>query len=94
MTIHTLMEKIEIENLEIRHLRIPLIDYFETSFGRIDRKDSVIVSMRSGGLEGYGEVATFYEPFYSYESVKTDSLCAKRFFSSFRLEKKEIFKCS
>lgn len=90
MTIHTLMEKIEIENLEIRHLRIPLIDYFETSFGRIDRKDSVIVSMRSGGLEGYGEVATFYEPFYSYESVKTALYVLNDFLVPFVLKKKRF----
>jgi O-succinylbenzoate synthase len=65
------MEKIEIEQLEIRHLRIPLVDYFETSFGRSDQKDGIIVIIKGEGIDGFGEVATPSDPFFSYESVKT-----------------------
>jgi len=82
------MEKIEIGQIEIRHLKIPLIDYFETSFGRIGHKDTIIVSMKSNGIEGFGEVATFYDPIYSYESIKTALYVLNDYLIPFLINKK------
>ncbi len=61
----------KIERLELRHLRMPLVHFFETSFGRFTERDTVIVAAYSEGLVGYGEGVTTAAPFYSYETVET-----------------------
>jgi o-succinylbenzoate synthase len=62
---------IKIERVELYHVRLPLVQPFETSFGREDVRDTVIVAVRGGGLTGWGEAATSVGPWYEYETVET-----------------------
>jgi O-succinylbenzoate synthase len=60
-----------IDELEIRHVEMPLVHPFETSFGREDVRHTIIVAVRGGGLTGWGEAATSAGPWYEYETVET-----------------------
>ncbi len=61
----------KIDRLELLHLRLPLVHFFETSFGRVYDHEVLIVRAESGGLVGYGEVPASAAPRYSYETVHT-----------------------
>jgi O-succinylbenzoate synthase len=60
-----------IEQIEIRHVELPLVHPFETSFGREEVRQTIIVAVRSEGLTGWGEAATSAGPWYEYETVET-----------------------
>ncbi len=64
-------DQIAIEKIEMRTVRLPLNEPFETSFGRIDSRLIFLISVEGGGLTGWGEVVASEEPRYSYETVGT-----------------------
>lgn len=64
-------ETIPIEKIEMRLVRLPLNEPFETSFGSIDSRLIFLVSVSSAGMTGWGEVVASEEPRYSYETVGT-----------------------
>lgn len=65
------MTAIKIDGVEIRLIRLPLIEPFETSFGSIDSRLIFLVCLEAEGLRGWGEVVAEEEPLYSYETVNT-----------------------
>ncbi|HEU4769183.1 MAG TPA: o-succinylbenzoate synthase [Pyrinomonadaceae bacterium] len=64
-------DRLAIEKVEIRTVRLPLVEPFETSFGRIDSRLIILVSVQAGGETGWGEVVAAEEPLYSYETAGT-----------------------
>jgi o-succinylbenzoate synthase len=62
---------ITVERIEIRTVRLPLHEPFETSFGRIHSRLIFLVSVTGNGVTGWGEVVASEEPRYSYETVET-----------------------
>ena len=64
-------EPIEIEGVEMRTVRLPLNEPFETSFGSIASRLIFLVSVEASGRIGWGEVVAAEEPRYSYETVGT-----------------------
>ena len=62
---------IHVDGVEIRLIRLPLIEPFETSFGKIDSRLIFLVCLEANGLRGWGEVVASEEPRYSYETVGT-----------------------
>jgi O-succinylbenzoate synthase len=62
---------VRIERLELRLLRLPLVKFFETSFGRIDEKHFVLVRVDDDGATGYGECVAELDPYYSAETNDT-----------------------
>ena len=62
---------IKIDGVEIRLVRLPLVEPFETSFGKIDSRLIFLVCLEAEGLSGWGEVVAEEEPLYSYETVQT-----------------------
>ena len=66
-------ESLRIDGVEMRFVRLPLNEPFETSFGRIDSRLVFLVSVEADGLRGWGEVVASEEPRYSYETVGTAS---------------------
>jgi o-succinylbenzoate synthase len=62
---------VRIERLELRLLRLPLVKFFETSFGRIDEKHFVLVRVDDDGATGYGECVAELDPYYSSETNDT-----------------------
>jgi O-succinylbenzoate synthase len=61
----------KIDCVELFHLRLPLVHFFETSFGRVHDKETVIVAVRAGGITGWGEAPAERAPYYSPETVET-----------------------
>ena len=60
-----------IERIELRVVRLPLVRFFETSFGRIDDRTFVVVTVEDGGAVGVGECVADAHPFYSSETTVT-----------------------
>jgi O-succinylbenzoate synthase len=46
---------------------MPLVHFFETSFGRTTERRIVLVEVSSGGISGWGEVTAGENPFYNEE---------------------------
>ncbi len=61
----------KLDRVELLHLRMPLVHFFETSFGRVHDHEVLIVRAEAAGLVGYGEVPASAAPRYSYETVHT-----------------------
>src|SRR5258705_2376623 len=61
----------KLEKLELIHLGMPLVHSFETSFGRVSDKETIIVRAEGGGAVGWGEAPVAAAPGYSYETVQT-----------------------
>ena len=67
-----------IQSIELREIRLPLIHFFETSFGRTTERRIVLACVRdAAGAEGWGEFTAGEGPFYSDEWTDTgwDTLC-------------------
>ncbi len=60
-----------IHHLTLHHLRMTLRTPFETSFGRIQTRDCILIEVIADGLIGYGECVADREPSYSYETTQT-----------------------
>jgi o-succinylbenzoate synthase len=61
----------KIDRIELREIRMPLVHFFETSFGRTTDRRIVLVRADAEGLTGWGEVTAGEEPFYNYETPET-----------------------
>jgi len=60
-----------IERVELRHIRMELVSPFETSMGVETAEEHIIVRIDGEGLTGWGESVAEETPFYSYETVQT-----------------------
>ena len=56
-----------IDRIVMRHLRMPLVHFFETSFGRTHERDIIAVEVTADGVSGWGEVTAGENPFYNEE---------------------------
>lgn len=57
-----------IQSIELREIHLPLIHFFETSFGRTTERRIVLARVREvDGAEGWGECTAGEGPFYSDE---------------------------
>ncbi|HUY14370.1 MAG TPA: o-succinylbenzoate synthase [Terriglobia bacterium] len=61
----------KIELLELLEIRMPLVHFFETSFGRTTERRMVLVKAVADGIAGWGEVTCGEMPFYNYETPET-----------------------
>lgn len=58
----------QIREIELREIRLPLIHFFETSFGRTTERRILLVRVvDKDGVEGWGECTAGEGPFYSDE---------------------------
>ncbi|MDX6529009.1 MAG: o-succinylbenzoate synthase [Blastocatellia bacterium] len=61
-----------ISSLELREIRLPLIHFFETSFGRTTERRIILVRViDKDGAEGWGECTAGEGPFYCEEWTET-----------------------
>jgi len=72
-------DKVKLDRITIRLLRIPLKESFATSFGRVDTRLIFLLEVHAEGESGWGEVVAFEEPLYSYETVQTALHAVKDF---------------
>jgi len=61
----------QIESVTIRELHMPLVHFFETSFGRTTERRVMLVEMRVDGITSWGECVAGEHPYYSEESIAT-----------------------
>ncbi len=60
-----------IESVELRHIEMALRAPFETSFGREEIRACLLLRIRAGGLEGWGEAPVSRAPLYNEETTDT-----------------------
>jgi O-succinylbenzoate synthase len=58
---------IHIEKITLREIAMPLVHFFETSFGRTTHRRIILVEVVSQGISGWGEVTCGENPFYNEE---------------------------
>src|SRR6266849_3445275 len=58
---------IKLERIVLRQIRMPLVNFFETSFGRTTERHMVLVEAVGEGVSGWGEVTAGENPFYNEE---------------------------
>src|SRR5580692_8723334 len=56
-----------LDQIKLREIRMPLVHFFETSFGRTTERRIVLVEVLSEGVSGWGEVTCGENPFYNEE---------------------------
>lgn len=61
----------KIEAITLREIKMPLVHFFETSFGRTTERNIVLVTAHCEGVNGWGECVAGEDPFYSEESFET-----------------------
>src|SRR5215471_14258406 len=61
----------KIEAITLREIHMPLVHFFETSFGRTTERRILLIILHTDGPEGWGECVAGEDPFYSEESVVT-----------------------
>lgn len=61
----------KIDQITLRHLRMPLRSPFETSFGRSETRDCILIEARAEGLTAWGECVADAYPGYSSETIGT-----------------------
>ena len=57
----------KIDRVTLRQIRMPLVHFFETSFGRTYERHIVLVEVQGEGASGWGEVTAGENPFYNEE---------------------------
>lgn len=62
---------LKVDSVILREVQLPLVNFFETSFGRVYDRRVLLVEIRSGGLSGWGECVADDAPRFSYETVDT-----------------------
>jgi O-succinylbenzoate synthase len=62
---------ITVDRLRLRLVRLPLVAFFETSFGRIHERQFILVSVEGAGATGIGECVAEVDPYYSAETTVT-----------------------
>ena len=61
----------KIEKIELFLCRLPLVHFFETSFGRSYDRTFILVRVEGGGRDGWGECVAEANPYYSGETTET-----------------------
>jgi o-succinylbenzoate synthase len=61
----------KVEAVTIRELQLPLVSFFETSFGRVYSRRILLLTVHSDGAEGWGECVAGEDPYYSSEWIET-----------------------
>ena len=59
----------KVEAITLREIQMPLVHFFETSFGRTYDRRVLLVTLHSNGLEGWGECVAGEAPHYSEEYI-------------------------
>src|SRR5215831_12387695 len=67
----------DIDRIVLREIRMPLVHFFETSFGRTTERRILIVEATSGGVSGWGEITCGENPFYNEEWTESAWLIAR-----------------
>ncbi|MDQ3665457.1 MAG: o-succinylbenzoate synthase [Acidobacteriota bacterium] len=71
---------LQLQQIELREIELPLKHPFETSFGRTTRRRILIVRVfDKDGASGYGECVAAENPFYNHETIDTAWLMTTKY---------------
>src|SRR5258708_36122687 len=76
----------KIESVTPREIHMPLVHFFETSFGRVYSRRILLVSVEAGGVRGWRECVAGEDPFYSPEWTETAWPTLKRYLAPLLLQ--------
>jgi len=76
----------KIEAITIREIRMPLLHFFETSFGRTTERRMILVTAHCEGVDGWAECTASEHPFYNEESTDTAWYIISQFLAPWLLE--------
>jgi O-succinylbenzoate synthase len=62
---------VRIARIGLRLVRLPLVRFFETSFGRVHERTFLLVTVVDEGVTGVGECVADANPYYSPETTRT-----------------------
>jgi len=62
---------VQIETITLRELHMPLVHFFETSFGRTTERRVMLVELDLDGISAWGECVAGEHPYYSEEAIET-----------------------
>ncbi len=66
-----LLRAMKIEVITLREIHMPLVHFFETSFGRTYSRRILLVTVHSEGVDGWGECVAGEDPYYSSEWIES-----------------------
>jgi o-succinylbenzoate synthase len=61
----------KIEAVTLREIHMPLVHFFETSFGRTYSRRILLLTVHCEGVDGWGESVVGEDPFYSSEWIES-----------------------
>ncbi len=61
----------QIDAVTVRELHMPLVHFFETSFGRTTERRILLLEVQLDGITAWGECVAGEHPYYSEESIET-----------------------
>jgi O-succinylbenzoate synthase len=59
----------KIDAITLREIQMPLVHFFETSFGRLYSRRIILITVQTDGVTGWGECVAGEDPFYSSEWI-------------------------
>ena len=62
-----LSTRLKVEAITLREIRMPLVHFFETSFGRTYSRRILLVTVHCDGVDGWAESVAGEDPYYSSE---------------------------
>lgn len=68
----------KVEAITLREIQMPLVHFFETSFGRTTERRILLLTVHCEGVDGWGECVAGEEPTFSSEWPDTAWLTIKR----------------
>lgn len=77
----------KIERIELREIQMPLVHFFETSFGRVTTRRLFLIKVAEDGLEGWGESTAHEGPFYNEETIDGAWMMTEQFIAPLLLGK-------
>jgi O-succinylbenzoate synthase len=70
---------VKIEAITLREIQMPLVHFFETSFGRTYSRRILLVTVHAEGIDGWGECVAGENPYYSSEWIDSAWMAMARY---------------
>jgi O-succinylbenzoate synthase len=69
----------KIEAVTLREVQMPLVHFFETSFGRVYSRRILLVKVHCEGIDGWAECVAGEDPYYSSEWIESAWVTMKHY---------------
>jgi O-succinylbenzoate synthase len=63
--------RLKVEAITLREIHMPLVHFFETSFGRTYSRRILLLTVHSDGVDGWAESVASEDPYYSSEWIES-----------------------